>query len=90
MITSFADFLGVTSIILFVVGFLGMLMPPLRKALKKLNKKLRLRHLFISSLICFGFGLMLGWDDFMVGLNGECAVYFKAQHTDVQKLVVLR
>jgi len=69
MITSFTDILFLVSVLLFIAGFLGVIIPPLRTGLKAIHGKLRLRHLLIGSLLCFTLGLALGWEDVVKGYN---------------------
>ncbi len=69
MIASVVDILILASIILFILGFSGVLIRPIRRGLKAINEKFRLRHLFIGSLLCFSLGLAMGWEDAVKAFN---------------------
>ena len=69
MATSFVDILFLIAVILFITGFLGVFIRPIRKGLKTVHKKFRLRHLFIGSLLCFTLSLAMGWEDAVKGFN---------------------
>ena len=62
----FVDILLITSAVLFIAGITGVLV-------KAFNEKLKLRYLFISSILCFSLSLAFGWQDavdgFMEGWN---------------------
>jgi len=69
MISTVADILFIASVLLFIAGFIGVIIPPRRTGLKAIHGKLRLRHLLIGSLLCFTLGLALGWEDVVKGYN---------------------
>jgi Kef-type K+ transport system membrane component KefB len=88
MITSIADILLIISIMLFIIGFLGIIIQPIRRTLKKVNNKFRLRHLFIGSILCFTLGLGLAWEDvvrgFHEGLNESRQGVSNIEGTDIE------
>ena len=75
-----ADILLVTSVILFFTGVLVGIIGPLRRALPLINKKLRLRHLFIGSLLVFMVSFATGWQCFKAGLE-ECGEPIHSEET---------
>ena len=69
MITSFVDILFLSSVILFILAFLGIFIQPIRRGLKALHEKFRLQHLLIGSLLCFSLAFALGWEDAVKAFN---------------------
>jgi hypothetical protein len=54
------EILFIASILLFLTGFLGIVIRPIQTILKAIHANLRLRHLILSSALCFliGFGIV--------------------------------
>jgi cell shape-determining protein MreC len=71
MILAIADILIILSLILFILGFLGIF-------IRFFRKKIRLRHYFIASVLCFSLALYLEWDSFVKGFKDGCNDYSSA------------
>jgi hypothetical protein len=87
MISSIADILLIISIMLFIIGFLGIFIRSIRRWGKGIHEKFRLRHLFIGSLLCFFLGFVMAWDDvvrgFHEGLNEARQGASNVENTDI-------
>lgn len=77
MILAMADILIIISFLLFILGFLGIF-------IRFLRKKIRLRHYFIASVLCFSLALYLEWDSIVKGFNGACNEYRSNYHETEQ------
>jgi hypothetical protein len=75
-----ADVLLVTSFILFFLAIVVGIIGPLRRALPLIHQKLRLRHLFMGSLIVFMTSFAFGWECFKAGWV-ECGETIRSDET---------
>lgn len=64
-----ADFLFVSSVVLFLGGIIALI-------LRSNNIKFKIRYLFLLSMLCFALTLVFGWEDakqgFMDGYRDGC------------------
>lgn len=56
MMIQLTGFLFIAYLLLFLTGFLGIVIRPIQTILKAIHPNLRLRHLIISSVLCFTLG----------------------------------
>ncbi len=60
------DVLLVLSFVLFILGLAGAFIKPIKNNIK-------LRYIFLASVLVFSLGLAVGWESFVAGWN-SCAV----------------